>query len=345
MMQKRRGVSFLILAMAVSLLASPLARAATPGNLLVPPRGKILLGSTDAVNVARLAGKVPAIWHVKVPWGGGEAGKFPSAWAREAVAAGAIPMITWQWCPPAGKGKSPIDEIASGRQDDYATDFLKTMGALDTPFFLRFPLEVGFKNYPLKGGSIKDPAKGGDVDVATFKKAFCHVAELSRKLAPRGLMVWSTATGLENTNDAYPGDEWVDWIGCSFQNAPKYPKSAKHMINGGWYKRYILAHHKPGMICELSSADAFTETKDWGAKVDGKYPQPKAWVMPEFADKARWIDESFEVLEKECTEIRAYVWLNQKMEWDGRIDSSPAALAAFKKRAASDFCIGATGPK
>ncbi len=77
---------------------------------------------------------------------------------------------------------------------------------------------LGTRTYPVMlriGGEMNEWCRE---DPEGFKKAYIHVAELARKYAPEVALVFSPnfcgAVGID-MDDFYPGDEYVDWVGCS----------------------------------------------------------------------------------------------------------------------------------
>lgn len=327
----------------IGALALPAARAVSAGempketrNILVPAPGKILVGALHAQELAKVAGKVPALWLCFVPWGPGAKADFPADFAKEALIAGAVPLITWEPWNWGDKKLYLLSDIAEGKHDEYLRKFLQAAAATDAPFFLRFAHEMEAKNYPWSVQS--DPRQTPE----NYVKAFRHVAELCRKIAPKGILVWSPGTGLEKAEDCYPGDGWVDWIGCSLYNWAKWPKDPTHRdMLGAWMNKIVRAHKKPALICEMGCAEKFEPYADWDPNGDGDYADAKSWIQPQWADKARWTLRFFQVLERDYPEIRGFVWFHTKKEADWRVDSSPAALDAFKKCIAADTYVGA----
>lgn len=112
----------------------------------------------------------------------------------------------------------------------------------------------------------------------------------------------------------YPGDAYVDYVGAHGFNAPR-------VWGGGW--------------------TGFGEMFD-GARADhilsdlvSRYPG-KPIIVGEFATdegagnaKAQWISEAYRVLLNHPNVVGA-VWFNMNKEADWRIESSPAAEAAFR---------------
>ncbi len=101
-----------------------------------------------------------------------------------------------------GEG-TQIKEI--NQQDEYLVSLLDFIGShSNVKILLRFGAEMDIWG---------DPATPED-----FIAAFRHVATLAREHAPNVAMLWSpnsTSSWNINMDDYYPGDEYVDWVGCS----------------------------------------------------------------------------------------------------------------------------------
>jgi beta-mannanase len=121
-----------------------------------------------------------------------------------------------------------------------------------------------------------------------------------------------------NTPESYyPGDAYVDWTCVDGYNWG----TSQTVATAGWtsrwqtfdeifgptYQRLVaLAPTKPMMIGEFASSEAG-------------------------GDKAAWItDAAARIASPGYAQIRAFVWFNEAKETDWRVQSSAAALAAFK---------------
>jgi len=95
-----------------------------------------------------------------------------------------------------------LGEVLNSR--DYIVRVVKMLGKYNIPVFLRFGAEMN------TWGVRADPSE--------FIAAFRFVAQLARENADNIAMVWSpmyVSPWDVDTNDFYPGDEYVDWVGCS----------------------------------------------------------------------------------------------------------------------------------
>ena len=124
----------------------------------------------------------------------------------------------------------------------------------------------------------------------------------------------------------YPGSNYVDWLGLSVYG--------KQFNDEPW-------------------AD-FLSLVDWPyqeiARLDPKKPIMIAeWATGEFpnsGDKAEWIREAFAVMKTKCPRVKAEVywherWQNLDQSYSNlHINSSPEALAAYRKAVADPYWLG-----
>jgi endoglucanase len=126
------------------------------------------------------------------------------------------------------------------------------------------------------------------------------------------------ATGASHWNwyaNYYPGAEYVDYVGAHGFNAPR-------LWGGDW--------QSPASMFDGPSADHMLS--DLAQRFPGK-----PIIIGEFASdegsgdaKARWIRDAYATLRSHPNVVGA-VWFNMNKETDWRIDSSPAALSAFRE--------------
>lgn len=187
--------------------------------------------------------------------------KFPSEWARQVKAQGAIPQIAWE----------PKD-ISQVRDDLYLQMFVEEVAALDWPVFIRF------------AGEMNGDWTSYHADPKAYRQAFRTVYKAFRR-APKAALIWCPnsvpVTGIEQF---YPGDDAVDWVGVNLysvmflDNDPERPGDAVNPIDllDPIYKRY--AARKPIAIGEYAASHQSALS-----------PQPR----PDFAvDKMRQLYES-----------------------------------------------------
>jgi len=166
----------------------------------------------------------------------------------------------------------------------------------------------------------KDPAFGTP---AEFAAAWRRLVEVARaEGADNAVWVWHLPSGQFPTeaDDWYPGDEWVDWIGASGFNWYNGDPSSSWRPFASVFATFLewsRGHDRPLMIVSVASAENLNEPPE----------APRS--------KATWIREALAALEDE-PRIQALVWNHGRGEdefRDWRVDSSPAALAAFRELA------------
>jgi beta-mannanase len=171
--------------------------------------------------------------------------------------------------------------------------------------------------YPWAGAN-NGGANGGP---AKYVAAWKHVHDLFVQAgATNVIWVWCplvTDVPAESWNHwtaYYPGDDYVDWVGLDAYNWGSSSsccvwQSFDDLVDAP-YQDY--ASKKPIMLPETASAE-----------VGG--------------DKAAWIDAMHQSLMTKYTAIHAVVWFDINKETDWRINSSPAALAAYDRMAQDPY--------
>ena len=118
----------------------------------------------------------------------------------------------------------------------------------------------------------------------------------------------------------YPGDDYVDWIGLSNYgpidpNDPHFISFDDKLASSGLYDTLTAISQRPLAIVEF----AIVENARW--------------------DKAQWIKDAFQAVEQHYPRIRGMSWWDAGLPGpqDMRINSSPAALDAFRGAAADPY--------
>ena len=221
---------------------------------------------------------------------------------------GAVPLVTWEPETADGNGV-PLREIVEKRHDRYIRKSAEAAAAWGKPIMLRFAQEMNGGWYPW----------GYNVDGNTprlYREAWHRIFWIFRNHgADNVIWVWSPnedAGGGHPLAVFYPGDEFVDWVGIDgfcWGGTIGWPSFTT--IFGDTYDRIVKIASKPIMIAET------------GAGEDG-------------GNKAEWIASALEQEAPAFSNIRALVWFNDEdPQADLRVDSSPAALAAFRTAIAS----------
>jgi hypothetical protein len=230
--------------------------------------------------------------------------QFPGAREAEDVAVGRIPMITW-W----GVGNS---KVINGLEDGLIRERAAAVRAFGRPVFLRWGAEMNGDWYAWSGAaSGNDPAK--------YVAAYRHIHDLFTAAgATNARWVWApnadshpggtSVKSWNNWRNYYPGDAYVDWVGIDGYNWGTVDDNvwqSPDSIFGPIYRDY--AGRKPIMLAETSSVESGGSKATWVSSLS-------AWVKTHPA-------------------VQALVWFDTNLSstrLDWRIDSSSAALAAFK---------------
>ncbi|MBN2057253.1 MAG: hypothetical protein JW782_00435, partial [Candidatus Saganbacteria bacterium] len=252
-------------------------------------------------------GKKPAM----VMWYQDWAQKFPAEAAQNVVDFGAVPHIVWEPWYWGNRDKVKLDDIIAGKWDDYIKSWAKEIIAFKSPVFLRVGHEFNIDGYPW--GIVhneKDPEK--------YVKAYRHIVDVFRKeKVNNAKWIWcfmNYSFPDEPWNDwtkAYPGNDYVDWIGIDGYNWGKTQswsdwQAFKYLFRDQVRQCRELWPDKPIMVAEFASAE-------------------------KGGDKAAWIRELPGYLKSSMRDIDAIIWFDLKKEADWRITSSDKSLAAFKE--------------
>lgn len=223
---------------------------------------------------------------------------------------GSIPMITWT-PTVAGADRRRIASyspahIAAGDFDAYIQRAARETARLEKPIFIRLAHEMNGDWYPW--GDTGNPEAA-----ANYISMWKHVVTLFRRAGATNVRwVWSPNVfghnGVASPRSAYPGDDWVDWVGLDGYNwgstRPSGWQSPSTLFLTS-YRTLAQTTTKPMMIAETASAE-----------VGG--------------DKAAWIREFATILPAVMPKVRTVIWFDRNKETDWRWDSSPQAAAAFR---------------
>lgn len=259
---------------------------------------------------AALVGRMPAIVMWYEQWAGWDQGRLRMHELEAVSQRGAVPMITWEpWDPARGTNqpKYRLRTIAQGQHDQYIDSWATALAAYGKPVLLRFAHEMNGNWYPWAQGVNGNAS-------ADYVAAWRHIHNRFA-LAGASNVQWVWSPNVEYPGSSplaglFPGDAFVDWVAIDGYNW------GDSMIGGSWqefsqifgptYQTVTTLSSKPIMIAELSSSES------GGSKAD--------WITTAFQQQ---IPEHF-------PRIQAIVWFNENKERDWRVDSSTAALEAFR---------------
>ncbi len=250
-------------------------------------------------------GKKPAM----VMWYQDWAQEFPESAAQNVIDYGAVPHIVWEPWYWSDHAKIQLKDIIAGKWDGYIRSWAKGIKEFGHPVFLRMGHEFNIGGYPW--GVINN-----DKDPEIYIKAYRHVVDIfKREKVENAKWIWcfmNYSYPDEPWNDwakAYPGDDYVDWIGIDGYNWGTTQswsdwQAFKYLFRDQVRRARKLWPGKPIMIAEFASAE-------------------------EGGDKAAWVKEIPGYLRSSMRDIDLIIWFDIKKEADWRVNSSKNALAAF----------------
>jgi beta-mannanase len=247
----------------------------------------------------RQLGRTMRIDHAYFNWND----PFPTQQQQDDKTHGRLPLITWWGTEYAAINDGSQDALIRARADAVRDYGNKVM--------LAWASEMNLDHPPWP--DVEQPS-----DPAGFIAAWRRIHDIFQQAGVTNV-VWVWAPNCEshpggynqasanNWTRYYPGDAYVDWVGIDGYNWGKgyiTPWESMSHFATPIYRDY--ADKKPIILAETASAE-----------IGGNKAQ---WIT----DAASWI--------KTHEDIRALVWFDQKSTsaHDWRIDSSPAAFAAFR---------------
>ena len=306
------------------------------GTVDPPKAGEIYWGAfrngapydTDLVTgLEDLVGRRPAILMWYQEWDGEP--DFPVADVAWLYERGIVPMISWEpWKPPAVFGDLVVNQprfrlarIADGAFDSYVARYAAEIKAFGGPVMLRPFHEMDGFWYPW-GGTVNGNTP------ADYVAAWRHIHDIFRRVGATNVTwIWSVNhvtvpdTPENQIKNYWPGSQYADWVGLSgFNWGTASPLSIWKGFDGVNQDRYrqLLRYRKPVMLTETGAPE-----------VGG--------------DKAAWIKESFAAMLDHYPKLGAMIWYDKRDSniRDWRIDSTPAALAAFRRAVSNTSVLGA----
>ncbi|MFH1541637.1 MAG: sugar-binding protein [bacterium] len=252
-------------------------------------------------------GKKPAVVMWYLDWDQ----DFPLAECQDVVAYGAMPHIVWEPWFWSDHDKIHLNDIINGTWDEYIKTWAKGVKEFGQPIFLRVAHEFNIEGYPWS-------LINNDKDPEQYIMAYRHVVDIFKKEgANNARWVWcfmNYSHPEEEWNNwelAYPGDDYVDWVGIdgyNWGNTQSWSdwQAFKHLFRDQVRRSKKLWPSKPVMIAEFASA-----------KKGG--------------DKAEWIRELPGFLKSSMRDLDLIIWFDLQKEADWRIKSSNDSLAAYEE--------------
>lgn len=228
---------------------------------------------------------------------------------------GYIPMITLEhhYISSSPKEQPNLYSITEGHFDLFLKAWANQVKKVDGTVLLRILHEFNGDWYPW---CIANNDKNPELII----KAFRHIHSIFEKQKVNNVkFIWcpnSTSFPQEKWNfilDAYPGDEYVDFVGLDIYNgAGKGLPVWRSFRKEGIENYFILTRHmpsKPLIICETASRERN------GAEINGQ-------------TKAEWIKQMSHALTSDMSKIHLLTWFNEKKTYP--VNSSLPARNAFQ---------------
>ena len=310
---------------AASMLAgSALSVWATPQQIyhgICVPNAPWTMGDLTAFET--LVGKQASIVHYFVGYQGANIWDLEIDRLEAIRDAGAVPMISWEWYEPfagAGLGNTALATVVTGAFDAEIDEWAGKMATYGDDILLRFWWEFNGSWY---GWSIN--GVGGTS--AEYIAAWRYVVNRFRAAGANNVQfVWcpniddaSRPGETVGFMDAYPGDDYVDWMGLDGYNWPS-------IRSGQWQSFTSLFHDSIVEICTLGQRPLMIA--EWGSE--------------EYAgqDKAAWLTAALGTELPSYSRIKATVYFNAIADGaDWRIQTSTAAEAAYAAEIADPIYI------
>jgi mannan endo-1,4-beta-mannosidase len=321
--------------------AVPNTSSPTPSKTPSPGTGGIAIGvyqpqpdaSGRAIDeyVAQV-GKKPAFAWQPTTWQrvDGSYVAFDRQVLEEYRTRGIMPGLTWEPSKGPAQRTGPNQpefswkQIASGRYDSYITQFAKDAAAYRYPFILRVLHEMDGTWYPL-GYNVN-----GNTNLADFVAAYKHIVDLFRAAGATNVQfVWNptviASATLAQVGDklrqAYPGDNYVDWVALDGYNSSVNDWQSLQNIFEPSYQFITSITSRPMILFEVGSIN---NPQDPAARAD-------------------WIKQGFlTTIPNQFPNVKVVVYFNSK-DGSGRdfsLDASPDALNAWKQVVSSSLYQG-----
>jgi len=247
---------------------------------------------------------------------------FPTASCAKVDAYGAVPHIVWEPWIWGNEESINLDVILGGGYDVYMKNWAKDAKKYGKTVFVRWGHEFNIKKYPWGVPS-------NDSDPQKYIKAVRHVGDIFKKeKADNVKWIWCFNNYPEpdavwnEYEKAYPGDDYVDWIGIDGYNWGTTQSWSGWETFAVLFKNQVRSTSrshpgKPIMIAEFGSTE------------DDKDPNAKA----------RWIKEIPDALKISMKQVKAIVLFDVMKECDWRSNSCKATETAYKQMLSDPFFL------
>lgn len=233
-------------------------------------------------------------------------------------ARGETPLVTWQLFQSGYSGPTmSLDDLAAGNYDSYLHKAAALAKTLPFEVMIRFGHEMNGDWYGWSGNP------------SGYVNAWRHVVSVFRQDGATNVKwVWSPNVEYDGSYpfaSYFPGDSWVDYValdGYNWGTAGQGPDRWESLneVFASSYAKITQLSSKPVIIAETSSSEAG-------------------------GNKADWIREGFlKTIPQKFPRVAAVLWFDRDAEEDWRINTSSAALAAYREVVASTLYGGNVAP-
>jgi len=262
-----------------------------------------------------------------------DSSKVQTAWSR-----GALPVMTWMSKPDDGSGDGPysLTNITAGNFDAYLYQYAGDIVRANLPIAIRFDHEMNGNWYPWAAGGCGPCHTTGRTTSADYIAAWRHVWQIFQNVGANQNVIWvwspgrpdglstNPASGITSIASDYPGDQYVDWVGATvYWRKTDTPTDFTTSFGNTLTQLKAVAPTKPIFFSEIGAAQsADTAAPDMTKQV--------------------WITNTLSAFLADPA-IVGFSWFDNAgndaitgIYNDWRIDSSSAALDAFKSVIADD---------
>ncbi|MGI5457110.1 glycoside hydrolase family 26 protein [Streptomyces sp. CA-249302] len=223
---------------------------------------------------------------------------FNAVGAQNVFGDGGLLYVSWEPFKPG------LDKIADGSQDAYIKKYANSVRKTNVPVAISFGHEMNGQWYPW---GTKDTTP------ATFVKAWRHIHDVFQEVGATNV-IWVWSPNVVNPvpdvklKPYWPGDAYVDWVGI----VGYWTQTGAHTFDtlyGPTRTQIEKFTDKPVLISETASEPGQRRRADVRGLLGGV---------------------------KDDKDVIGFLWFNIPKRADWRIQSSPLALAEFKRLIADD---------
>lgn len=220
--------------------------------------------------------------HIYCAWGSKEDEEFPLQKFRSILELGSLPVITWEpWLTDFDSREHPelkkidkrdkhgLKDVANGVYDFYIKEWANEAAKTEAPIFIRVGHEMN-DPYRYPWGPQNNTAK-------EFIAAYRHIHDVFIKEgATNVIWIYCPHPAYGYFRDFYPGDSYVDYIGCGTLNYGTVASWSKWWTFDEIFGKYYLqlaSFKKPIMLTEFGSLGVGGNRSEWFEKALDSLPQ------------------------------------------------------------------------